>query len=112
MIYIFIEWCIDNLNNHYNKEYLYYYRLYKKLTSLNKNLNLFHIPFSPYNMTSIERIIYQKNHLLTELPSNTILYPYSYCPMNHLHGVLELHIRANTIVYQCAKCNSIIIPRQ
>ncbi len=112
MIYIFIEWCIDQLDNNNNIEYLEFYQLYKTLISINKILNYnYYIKFNPKKITSVQKLVYQKNHLLSELPNNTILYPYGYCPINHLHGVLQINIRANTIVYQCGKCNSVIVPR-
>lgn len=106
-----MEWCINNLESLSDTEYLNNYRLYKMMSTIDKYLNTYNVKFQPHQLDIINKIVYQKNHLLTELPKNTILYPYSYCPLNHLHGVLELKIRANTIVYQCSKCNSIIVPR-
>ena len=105
-----MDWCIDNLNNNYNNNYLYFYRIYKKLKTCDKSLNIF-IKLNYNKFSLINDLIINKNKLLKIYPHNTILYPYSYCPLNHLHGVTEINIRKNVIVFQCNICNSIIIPR-
>ena len=105
-----MEWCIYNLNNQSDTDYLEYYRIYKLLITTCKNLD-YYIRINPYKFIGLTKFLRNKNHLLIELPLNTILHPYSYCPRNNLHNVLEIKIRHNTIVCQCGYCNSIVIPR-
>ena len=111
MIHIFIEWCIYNLNNLKNIEYLNNYRIYKKLKCCDKSLN-YNIKLKPNNIEIIKHLIRKKGYLLSALSPDTIIYPYSYCPNNQLHRVAKINIRGNIIVYQCNVCNSVIVPKR
>ena len=102
---------IPGLHKSDDAEYLDVYRVYKKISILDKSLN-YNIKLKSDNFRTIKKLIEKKKNFLFELPNNTVYYPYSYCPINFLHGVLETRIRNTTFVYQCGICNSIIIPRR
>ena len=107
---IVYEWIIDNLKTGEDHFYIDSYRLYKKIRCINKEF-YFNISFEPEKCKSLIHVLYKKAKLLFEMPTNTIYYPYSYCPINMLHSVLETRIRSAT-VYQCGKCYSIIVPKR
>ena len=107
---IVYEWIIDNLKTGENKRYINSYRLYKKIQCISKDF-YFNESLEPEKFKLLRTVLNKKAKLLFEMPTNTIYYPYSFCPINTLHSVLETRIRSAT-VYQCGICNSIIVPKR
>ena len=47
-----MEWCIYNLNNQSDTDYLEYYRIYKRLIATCKNVD-YHFKINPYKFIAL-----------------------------------------------------------